>query len=66
MKAALRVCVACDQPYEYRMRETYPGKSTKRCPECQLRRSAAGAGNATKRNSGHATRNQHKRVRPTS
>lgn len=64
MKPVIKQCVACASAYDFFPFKQYPGKSTKRCPECQLRRKEGGTGNAGMRGSGHNTRQQHKRVRP--
>jgi len=60
-----RKCVACGINYEYIRRGEYPGKSLKRCPECQLKLKAfVGLVNPKGRPMGHKTRQQHKRTHP--
>ena len=58
-----RVCVACGEEYEFFRTKQYPGKSTKRCPSCQSKRTQ-GVTNQDRRPAGHKTRQQHKRVFP--
>lgn len=66
MIPATKICVACGTSYPYYKRLEYPGKSPRRCPECQQRAQAmVSSGNLGARPMGHRTRQQHKRVFPT-
>ena len=64
-KPKIKVCIVCSEEYEFYKKGTYDGKSSKSCPECQIRykeMSIGFSGDVGSRSGGHRTRQQHKRV----